>query len=420
MGSSIRKGAAAVLACAFALCAMLLLGVKPAYADEVAGDGWTLDDNGVFTLTADIADLENPSAGKYPWAQYADQIVEVRAAEGVTRIPGSAFSSSQADYSNLQRFVSSSTMKSIGNSAFAGDGSLKEIELNDGLEEIGLTAFSRTGLTEVDIPANVNMLSDVFTYCASLKRATVGGGATWGGPIGASGNAQFYGCTSLETVILEEGTTSIPNQFLNGCSNLKYVWIPRSVTYIDHAELGTDPSTWGSPILDGCIIGYSGTIAQKYVERWDGDHGYTADYPITFHAIDGDAHEGIWQTVVTPSCTTAGQEQLVCDICGATQTREIAPTGHSWDGGVVTAKPTATTEGVLTYTCTVCGATKTEPIAALGAASEKPQVSEAANEEKGGTLAQTGDDALLLVAPVFALASLSVGALAASAKRRHG
>ena len=388
-----------------ALCAMLLLGTRTAYAEDITGNGWTLDDNGVLTLTEDIE-----AADTYGWAQYASQIYEVRVAEGVTEIPRMAFASSgDVQYGNLQKVTTSSTVRTIGVSAFGGNPSLTEVHLNDGLERVENVAFSGAGFTEIDLPENVEWSSDVFINCDNLVSVTIPSGSTWGG-----GNAQFYSCDSLETVYVEEGVTQIPSTFLNGCNNLEYVWIPKSVTEI-----------LGTPILNGCIIGYTGTAAEEYA-RWRQEIGVNV---VGFHAIDGDSHEGMWNVVTEPTCTTAGQERLTCDICGAVQTREIAATGHSWDAGVVTTEPTATTEGVRTFTCTTCGAIKTEGIPALGAEEDQPKTDEpkgeeeqqGVTEEQGGTLPQTGDSTLSHIVPlVLSLLFLSAGALALGANRKRG
>lgn len=411
MESSIRRGRLAALVGVLALCAMLLLGTRTAYAEDVTGNGWTLDDNGVLTLTENIE-----TADTYGWAQYASRIYEVRVAEGVTEIPRMAFASSgDVQYGNLQKVTTSSTVRIIGASAFGGNPSLTEVHLNDGLERVENVAFSGAGFTEIDLPENVEWSSDVFINCDNLVSVTISSGSTWGG-----GNAQFYGCDSLETVYVEEGVTQIPSTFLNGCNNLEYVWIPKSVTEI-----------LGTPILNGCIIGYTGTAAEEYAQ-WRQDIGVNV---VGFHAIDGDSHEGTWNVVAEPTCTTAGQERLTCDICGAVQTREIAATGHSWGAGVVTAEPTATAEGVRAYTCAKCGATRTEAIPALGVEEEQPQADEPQAEDpqtdepkdeaegQVSALPQTGDSTLALVAlPVLSLLLLSAGALALSAKsaRRVG
>lgn len=408
METSIRKRGLAALVGALALCAALLSGAHGAYAEEAAGDGWTLD-GGVLTLTKDIASPDK-SGAPYGWNQYASQITEVKVAEGVTEIPACAFlsdesasseSSDAVRYSNLHRVTMSSTVKVIGDSAFANNPSLTEVHLNDGLERVWNCAFQGAGFTEIKLPANVDWYSDVFVYCKKLTSVTIPSGSTWGG----GGNAQFYGCTSLENVHIEEGVTEIPDQFLNQCDNLKNVWIPKSVTKIN-----------STPILNCRIIGYKGTEAERYA-KWRQEIGANT---VDFHAIDGDAHEGTWKVATPATCTEPGQEQLTCDICGAVQTREIPATGHVWDKGTVTTEPTATKEGVRTYTCTKCGATKTEVIAALGTTEKQKEQqtgdasdSTAKPTAKNGELPKTGDSALVFIVPLaLSLLCLSAGVLA--------
>ncbi len=116
---------------------------------------------------------------------------------------------------------------------------------------------------------------------------------------------------------------------------------------------------------------------------------------------------GEWHTVNTASCTASGSEERVCERCNYTETRNLDPTGHtwnseptvdkeptctedgsqsihcancdatkdpqvipalghSWDEGVVTTPATCTEAGEKTYTCSNCHETKTEPIPATG------------------------------------------------------
>lgn len=272
-------------------------------------------------------------------------------------------SDNQASYDNLRSFIASSTLKTIGQAAFYGASSLTEISLNDGLEELGAVAFVGTGVQELDIPANVTFGNAVFAYCTSLN----------------------------------------------------YLWVPRSVTQIDHATIDSDYTEWSLINWTGCIIGYKGTIAEKYVECWDGNHGYPGNYPTTFHAIDGDAHEGTRQMLTASTCETAGLEQLACDICGTVQTRELAATGHAWDDGVVNVEPTATADGARTYTCSTCGTTRAEAIAALGTAVE------AAQETERDGLPRTGDGFFAAIVPLaLSLLPLSAGAISTATRSRRG
>ncbi len=55
-----------------------------------------------------------------------------------------------------------------------------------------------------------------------------------------------------------------------------------------------------------------------------------------------------------------------CEKCSYSSYRELEPTGHIWDEGVVTIAPTETSPGLRTLSCTKCDATKTKRIPRLG------------------------------------------------------
>lgn len=349
---TMKRITAIIFALMFTTAAVSLNGETKVYASEpgilnpttgeISGNGWKLSETGVFTLLADVPFVSGQS---YEWEPYADKIVEVVVAEGVTQIPNMAFCTTDSTkYTNLKKVTMSSTVKVIEISAFAYNPNLTEVNLNDGLEEVGNIAFAGAGFTEINLPEGVAWSSDVFYECNNLVSVTIPKGSKWN-----ESNAHFYGCDNLKVVIVEEGVEEIPSTFLNNCANLQYVWIPKSVTNIV-----------GTPILDGvCIIGYKGTVAEEYVNSPTGQVN-----KLSFHAIDGEEHTfGEWQTVQNAACTEKGLMKHTCTICGAERTQEIEATGHTWDGGKVTQAATEKAEGVKTYTCTVCGTTKTETIA---------------------------------------------------------
>lgn len=322
-------------------------------AGEVSGNGWKLSETGVLTLLEDIPFVNGTP---YEWELYADKIVEVMVAEGVTQIPNMAFyTTASTKYTNLKKVTLSQTVKIIEAAAFADNPNLTEVNLNDGLEEVGNIAFAGAGFTEINLPEGVTWSSDVFYECNNLVSVTIPKGSKWNGS-----NAHFYGCDNLKEVIIEDGVQEIPNQFLRGCKNLKYVWISKSLPQNAFGD-----GYWDSPIPACCIIGYKGTVAEKYVEHWLGV-GSEWTKGMTFHAIDGEDHTfGKWQTVQNPTCTEKGLKKHTCTICHAERTQEVDATGHTWDNGKVTLEATEKAEGVKTYTCTVCNATKTESIAKL-------------------------------------------------------
>ena len=68
--------------------------------------------------------------------------------------------------------------------------------------------------------------------------------------------------------------------------------------------------------------------------------------------VDATGHTfGEWVVTTAPTCTEAGVETRTCH-CGATETQEVAATGHTYES-VVTA-PTCTEKGFTTHTC-ACG-----------------------------------------------------------------
>lgn len=341
-----------VLALALIISVVPLNGAASAYAEEtlsmtsareIKGDGWKLSETGVFTLFKDIKWQDDKP---YQWEQYAEQIKEVRVAEGVTEIPAIAFASK---YINLRKVTMASTVKVIDNSAFVNNKNLVEVNLNEGLESVGVTAFSNTGITSIKLPKGVTWYSDVFTDCKNLSGTVViPSGTKW------AGNAQLYG-TAVETVIIEDGVKQVPNQLLSGCDNLKYVWLAKSLP--DNAfDIGN--GGWDSPIPACCIIGYKGSVAEKYVNHW---LGVGSDWTkgMKFHAIDGDDHAfGQWQIIKNPTCTQQGMRKHRCTICNVERS-EAMPITHTWNNYYTIDKaPTLTTSGKKSIHCKKCSAVK--------------------------------------------------------------
>ncbi|MBR2442288.1 MAG: leucine-rich repeat domain-containing protein [Clostridia bacterium] len=154
---------------------------------------------------------------------------------------------------------------SIGQFAFSDCTALTEIIIPDSVTSIGQSAFSGCSrLEELTLPfvgSTVKTASDTYQYPlgyifgiapyaggvattqwfyttskrvpidqryyipASLKKVTVTGGNLLYGA--------FYNCSSLTSVVIGEGISSIGDSAFYGCSSLKDVEIPNSVTSID-------------------------------------------------------------------------------------------------------------------------------------------------------------------------------------------
>ena len=79
-------------------------------------------------------------------------------------------------------------------------------------------------------------------------------------------------------------------------------------------------------------------------DNGEASHICTKDNVTEAHAY------GEWTTVTPATCTTAGQKQHTCTVCGHVETQEIPATGHHWKDN-----------GDGTHTCPDCGATEGQP-----------------------------------------------------------
>lgn len=139
-----------------ALCLLLLpLAGQPAQAAGVVASGncgddltWTLDSEGVFTVSGTGAMQDYDYSNKAPWdEQKRYMILSVVVQDGVTH---------------------------IGNGAFSECYSLTSIELPGSVATIGEDAFSNCGLTNVTLPEGVTRIEDyAFHNCNDLVCITV-------------------------------------------------------------------------------------------------------------------------------------------------------------------------------------------------------------------------------------------------------
>ena len=86
--------------------------------------------------------------------------------------------------------------------------------------------------------------------------------------------------------------------------------------------------------------------AKGYTTRTCSLCGYS--YKDSYVSAKGHSY-GDWTQVKAPDCTAAGQEQRTCKTCKETETRDIAPNGHSHEA--VVTPPTCTEDGYTTHTC---------------------------------------------------------------------
>ncbi len=187
-------------------------------------------------------------------------------------------------------------VQTIGNSAFYGFVSVKQIVMGDALEQIGEKAFYKcTALETVAFGKNVKtvgnkafykcealidvQMSDTVTYlgdyafykCAALETITLGKS------LSSIGKYAFYGCREVKELVLPTTIQSIGTQAFRNCKGLTAVILPQSITelaahafygcpdltfYMEADEMGEgwDP-LWNSsyrPVIWCCTISEEG------------------------------------------------------------------------------------------------------------------------------------------------------------------
>ena len=130
---------------------------------------WKLNSRGGLTIsgTGAMPDFYN---GIAPWAAYKDQIKTIKILAGVTHIGAYAF----YDYASVYRVSLGTTLVSIGEGAFYGNG-LTSVIFPNTLQTIGEGAFAGCfALPKVEIPAGVtNIGFYAFSGCSSLTWISV-------------------------------------------------------------------------------------------------------------------------------------------------------------------------------------------------------------------------------------------------------
>jgi len=115
-----------------------------------------------------------------------------------------------------------------------------------------------SSLASITLPSGITTIGhDVFRGCSSLASITLPSGIT------SLGNYAFYGCSSLASITLPSGITSLGNYVFNNCSSLGSIRLPSTITtlgdgaFMECSSLAsiTLPSiitTIGHGVFDGC------------------------------------------------------------------------------------------------------------------------------------------------------------------------
>ena len=143
--------------------------------------------------------------------------------EGVVEIRAYVFREAK-----IKEIIFSSTMRSVGDRAFANCQYLKTVVLNEGLTSVASFAFAyNNALEEIVIPSTIQTLgTKIFVDCRKLKKVTLPEGLTTI-PYGF-----FAGCQSLTTVNIPSTVTRIEGCAFNDCEDLTGIVFPEGLQHI--------------------------------------------------------------------------------------------------------------------------------------------------------------------------------------------
>lgn len=175
---------------------------------------------------------------------------------------------------------------------------------------------------------------------------------------------------------VERHANEIGGTFTNGLT-IQVRALGAVVYASDNEDVATvDPATG-----EVTIKGVGEAVITAKIAETDTHEAAEASYKLT--VTDHDS--GTWQTVKEPTCTEAGSEQRVCEVCGEVlETREIPAKGHKDGEWVVTKQATCTEPGEKELHCATCGEViKTEAIPATGHAAMHVSAQDATCTEQG-------------------------------------
>ena len=135
----------------------------------------------------------------------------------------------------IEEVVLPDTITSIGNSAFSGCKSLRNINLPLSIREIGYDAFyDCASLKKIWLPECIDEIRiDTFKGCKSLEKIYIPSG------LECIGLGAFQGCSSLRSVVIPE-LCIIDSYAFSGCTALSQIKLPILINKICGEEFGQE------------------------------------------------------------------------------------------------------------------------------------------------------------------------------------
>ena len=178
-----------------------------------------------------------------------------------------------ADCDNLYEIEIPQGVVNIGEKAFARLDNLKNIDIPDSVTNITTLAFYRcNGLVSVQVPGSVTAIKNgTFRECNNLKKVILNEGITGieqyafydcelleeisiPGTVTTVGNSAFYRCKNLKNIEIPEGVTKIDGSAFIFCSSLEQIKLPQSLTSIGSGAFDNCTSLISVELPDNAII----------------------------------------------------------------------------------------------------------------------------------------------------------------------
>ena len=163
------------------------------------------------------------------------QISSLVISNTVTEIGSMAFHvPNESGYkSNLTSVVMGSSVKKIGERAFANQTLLTDIEVNSSVETVGKEAFSKCGLKTVDFKGSVKEMGEgVFSYCNQLETVNLNC------EMDTLPKCTFLMCKNLSSVSLGNNIHVIEKYAFSGTEKLTSITLPTSLETIEVRAFG--------------------------------------------------------------------------------------------------------------------------------------------------------------------------------------
>ncbi len=265
---------------------------------------YTVKDGVLFT--ADMSELV-----RYP---SQDTRTEYTIPDSVTKISQYAFESAR----NVKNMMIPSGVEEIGAAAFEATTALYPVQDLRNVKRLGAMAFAdvknlrmillgenlqiymgkayqntnqiiiRSGIESLYLPDGTKTSYEVLDGCNGVKSVIFGKGMTLHRGDGAY-------CKELETIVLPEDLTEIPENFAKGCTSLKSIYIPETVTKIGENAFQDDTVA---------LYGKKDSVAESYAK----------EAGLTFQDIDEHVHQYEPYTFYEDEYVTI--TGMLCQECG--------------------------------------------------------------------------------------------------------